>query len=276
MKTVQESSSFTEGSVPKAGLDSTLDIYKDKRNQNLMSEHSKKWDADGKGYLSETERLAKELDKAGKGYLDMKEAVELTSTVRKLRFQNKRIRKLLHFLIFVVVAMAAATITTTILYIQKTKELEVDSDGNLAAAGGGATVTVNAQGYTLVTYPPSSGDPNKICASFVELAKTYIKIENGMDARMVVSNNYTESITPMSTGIAEISDGAITFGDMVFREDPDCALNPEGSDDRRRLSSSEAHRSLKEHIRELREGRPHVHGRLLKDTGGSGDLCPED
>merc|ERR1712100_468294 len=130
---------------------------------------------------------------------------------------------------------------------------------------------INAKGYSIHSYDPvDSGDFSKVCVLLTDLAKAWVHVENGTDTRFVVSNNYTDWIAPMGRGVSKIDDDSIVFGDLVFHPDPDCGLpafDVDDGDGRRRLDPLEARRSLREHIRELRHGKPHIHGRRLFPDG---------
>jgi hypothetical protein len=73
-----------------------------------LSGHAMKWDTNNKGYLTESERYAKEADKVGKGYLDQEEALSLGTKITDLSQANARIRNILWFFIMLVMLLFGA------------------------------------------------------------------------------------------------------------------------------------------------------------------------
>jgi hypothetical protein len=120
-----------------------------------MSEASIKWDQAEKGFLSEAERIAKNMDVDGKGHLSREQSVSLGSQFQSLKEDNQSIKKQLYGLAALCVLLFSGTITGTIMAIKNSKDTVVDMKTGVMKVndsnGGVDIVTVKAQGTTFQT-----------------------------------------------------------------------------------------------------------------------------
>eukprot|EP00980_Cylindrotheca_fusiformis_P030666 scaffold25196_cov191-Cylindrotheca_fusiformis.AAC.1 len=139
-------------------------------NLGSLSQQSQKWDTDNKGYLSKSERHAKEFDKDGKGYLDQDEARYLGRKIAELNEENNKIRRILLFVILLVIVLCGATIASTYFAIKANRETKVDDNGRLVSVNGGAEVSVKTQGIKVNTYRVEGANSTKTCVRGEDLA----------------------------------------------------------------------------------------------------------
>jgi hypothetical protein len=98
--------------VPNIVEDSESTPQKGLRDSRL-SGHSMKWDHNNKGYLTGSERHAKEADKGGKGYLNQEEARSLGTKVTDQSQAHTKIRRILWFLFMLVILLCGVTAVAT-------------------------------------------------------------------------------------------------------------------------------------------------------------------
>jgi hypothetical protein len=229
-----------------AAKEGVIGERKDKRAANnrntMMSRRSVAWDTNQKGFLTDSERYAKEADKDGKGYLTGEEARELASRFAKLSQENKKIRRMLLGLLVLVILLAAGTIAATFYAVQYNKELTIDEGGHLSAADGGGEVSVKQQGIKLFMYTESS----KYCITSSDLALAWSENENGGAVSIITETpDGDELVERLTQTSSKMTKDVVSFGDLEFYPDPDCGNGG---------SAEDAHRSLKDHVRALREG----------------------
>ena len=230
-----------------------------------MSSRSIKWDKDDKGYLTEAEMFAKDMDEDGKGYLDAEEALRLSERIVYLLEANKKVRRMIWFLVTLVVVLFVATVAATVMAVEKSKVLSVDENGLLFSKDGSSGIKVEAQGVKVNTY---IGDNGAICVSTEDVSKLWVAHESG-SAGTILHAIYgdddetatEEDVYQISTDVARRNSSKVVFGNIVLDlQNPDCA----GGD--------HVHRHLNEYIRFYREGyQPeHLPRRLIAaQTGGS-------
>eukprot|EP00980_Cylindrotheca_fusiformis_P015774 scaffold4586_cov133-Cylindrotheca_fusiformis.AAC.1 len=144
-----------------------------------LSQQSQRWDTNNKGYLSKSERHAKEFDKDGKGYLDQEEARSLGRKIAELNDENNKIRRILVFMIMLVIVLCGATIASTYFAIKANQETKVDDNGRLVSTDG-AEVSVKTQGIKVNTYRvQAANNKTKTCVSGEDLASAWIENQNG-------------------------------------------------------------------------------------------------
>jgi hypothetical protein len=216
-----------------------------------MSGHSMKWDNKNKGYLTESERLAKEADKDGKGYLDQEEARSLGTKITDLSQANTKIRRILWFFVMLVILLCGATIAATYFAIRASKDTVVNEFGRLEATDGSGDVAVKAQGIKIFTYNVQGSNSTIVCVTESDLALAWYENENGGVATFIVQNDVgDEQILRLSPTDARMTQDVVSFGDLKLYPDPEC--NP--SEDSSTSTPGDANRNLKEHVRSLRQG----------------------
>lgn len=236
-----------------------------------LSRQSQKWDTNNKGFLSKSERLVKEVDKDGKGYLNQEEARALGSKINELSEENSKIRKILCFVIVLVILLCGATITATYFAIVENQQTVVDENGRLASADGGAEVAVKAQGVKVFTYQMEGTNRTKTCVTTDDLAIAWNENENGGVATFVVQNAAgDQQVLRLSPTDARMTQELVSFGDLELYPDPEC--NPSGDAS---STPEDANRRLREHVRSLQLGFPFFGngGGALSFALSDSDLC---
>ena len=238
-----------------------------KSGNRRMSSRSQKWDKDNKGFLTEAEIFAKDMDEDGKGYLDAEEALRLGERIVFLLEANKKVRRMIWFLVTLVLVLFAATVAATIMAVENSKELSVDENGILITKDGSSEITIHAQGIKVNTYQvtTSSGEGTKLCIDTADVALIWIENENGGTATIVSeAESGDESVERITAESSRMTSGTVTFGNLVLSADPDCTDSQHSGD--------HVHRLLKHHVRSLREGYlPGTVPRLLdEDDDGEG------
>ena len=211
-----------------------------------MSSRSIKWDKDDKGFLTEAEMFAKDMDQDGKGYLDAEEALRLSERIVYLLEANKKVRRMIWFLVTLVLVLFAATVAATVMAVEKSKVLSVGEKGLLLSKDG-ADITVQAHGVKVNTY---IGDNGAICVSTEDVSKLWVAQEEGSTGTIVHAiygdDNETateEDVYQISTDVASRNSSKVVFGNIVLNlQSPNCG----GGD--------HVHRRLNEYIRFYREG----------------------
>lgn len=256
-----------------------------------MSEASIKWDQAEKGFLTDAERIAKNMDVEGKGHLSREESVMLGTQFQSLKEDNQSIKKQLYGLAALCVLLFIGTITGTVIAVKNSKDTVVDTQTGLMKVKNGSdgadVVTVKAQGSTFQTTGGSTvmndGTTTNLvvahCVSAEDVASMWLANERGSDARLIIDSDTDtdmSSIEPVTTGSASWNDDHIVMGGMIFVPNEECT-----NDDRRRnlsegngidnndtpslFDSSSIHRELKHRVNFLS-------GRRLEDvlTTGTG------
>ena len=254
-----------------------------------MSEASIKWDQAEKGFLTDAERIAKNMDVEGKGHLSREESVMLGTQFQSLKEDNQSIKKQLYGLAALCVLLFIGTITGTVIAVKNSKDTVVDTQTGLMkvkdGSDGADVVTVKAQGSTFQTTGGSTvmndGTTTNLvvahCVSAEDVASMWLANEQGSDARLIIdSDTDMSSIEPVTTGSASWNDDHIVMGGMIFVPNEECT-----NDDRRRnlsegngidnndtpslFDSSSIHRELKHRVNFLSGRR--LEDVLLKITG---------
>jgi len=255
-----------------------------------MSEASIKWDQAEKGYLTDAERIAKNMDVEGKGHLSREESVMLGTQFQSLKEDNQSIKKQLYGLAVLCVLLFIGTIVGTVIAIKNSKDTIVDTRTGLMTVKNGSdgtdVVTVKAQGSTFQTTGGSTvmndGTTTNLvvahCVSAEDVASMWLANEQGSDARLIIdsdSDTDMSSIEPVSTGSASWNEDHVVMGGMIFTPNEECT-----NDDRRRkllegngidnndtptFDSTSIHRELKHRVN-------YLSGRRLEEvlTSGTG------
>jgi hypothetical protein len=232
-----------------------------------MSRASIVWDQAEKGYLTDAERTAKNLDVEGKGHLSREQAVSLGSQYQSLKEDNKQIKKQLYGVAVLCVILFIGTVVGTVMAVKNSKDTIVDmktgvmkvKDGN----GGVDVVTVQAQGTTFQTTgsvmmneeTTTDGETfTKIfgghCVSSEDIASMWLANEKGTDARLVIADNDSvSSIEPVTTGRAAWNEDHIVMGGMTFIPNEECSnSNRRKLHDTPSFDSISIHRALKQRV----------------------------
>jgi hypothetical protein len=218
----------------------------------VMSEASIKWDQAEKGFLTDAERIAKNMDVDGKGHLSREQSVSLGSQFHSLKEDNKQIKKQLYGLAILCVLLFIGTIAGTVMAIKNGKDTVVDTRTGLMKVKNGSdgvdVVTVKAQGTTfqttgsVMTKEETTTDGETFtklvvghCVSSEDIASMWLANEQGTDARLVFSDEVndngtgdtdtdtgTSSIEPVTTGRASWNQDHIVMGGMTFIPNEDC------------------------------------------------------
>ena len=253
-----------------------------------MSDASIIWDQAEKGFLTDAERIAKNMDIGGKGHLSRQESVLLGSQYQSLKEDNKQIKKQLYGLAILCVLLFIGTIAGTVMAVKNSKDTIVDMKSGVMKVNGGTDgidiVTVKAQGTTFQTdgsvmmneeTTTDGATFTKLvvghCVSIEDIASMWLANEKGTDARLViaaeVNNDGTDgidtdtrisSIEPVTSGRASWNQDHIVMGGMTFFPNEECT-----SGNRRRklletdilpFDSVSIHRSLEQRV-DLLSGR---------------------
>ena len=224
-----------------------------------MSDASVRWDQAEIGFLTDAERLAKNMDVEGKGYLSREEAVAFGSQHLSLKEDNKQIKKQLYGLAILCVLMFIGTIAGTVMAVKNGKDTIVGmktgvmkvNDG--AVGGEDVVVTVKAQGTTFKTTASFEKEEDIIdsetketstvtvtsfCVSGEDVVRMWLANEQGTDARLVMlkevdddgtnedddTDTQTEigHIQPITSGPALWKKDGIVMGGMIFTPNEEC------------------------------------------------------
>jgi hypothetical protein len=217
-----------------------------------MSEASIKWDQAEKGFLSEAERIAKNMDVDGKGHLSRSESVRLGSQFQSLKEDNQSIKKQLCGLAALCVLLFIGTVVGTVIAIKNSKDTVVDTQTGLMKVKDGNdgvdVVTVKAQGMTFQTTGGSvvmnEGTTTNLvvahCVSAEDVASMWLANEQGTDARLLIledgqngddQDTEMSSIEPVTTGRATWNEDHVVMGGMIFIPNEECT----NDDNRRKL-----------------------------------------
>jgi hypothetical protein len=182
-----------------------------------MYNASVRWDQAEKGFLTDAERLAKNMDMEGKGYLSREEAVAFGSQHLRSKEDNKQIKKQLYGLAIFCVLLFIGTIAGTVMAIKNGKDTIVDMKTGVMKVNDGAgeediVVTVKAQGTTFKTIASieeevdfidsetkvtSTVTDTSYCASGEDVARMWLANEQGTDARFVMFKERLMMMVPM-------------------------------------------------------------------------------
>eukprot|EP00980_Cylindrotheca_fusiformis_P015777 scaffold4586_cov133-Cylindrotheca_fusiformis.AAC.4 len=215
--------------MPDTTEDSEYTQESPRGNMASLSQQSQKWDTDNKGYLSKSERQAKEFDKDGKGYLNQEEARSLGRKIAELNDENNKIRKILLFMILLVIVLCGATIASTYFAIKANRETKVDDNGRLVSANGGAEVAVKGQGLKIHTYRmKGANNSTKTCVAGEDLENVWNENRNGGVATIVIQNeDGYEQVLRLSPSDSRMTQDVVSFGDVELYPDPEC--HPDGA-----------------------------------------------
>jgi hypothetical protein len=273
----------------------------DKRGKfENMSRASIVWDRAEKGYLTDAERTAKNLDVEGKGHLSREQAVALGSQYQSLKEDNKQIKKQLYGLAILCVLLFMGTVAGTVMAVKNSKDTIVDMKTGVMKVNGGTgvdIVTVKAQGLTFKTNGSIEGEEEYIdpdtnitssvkvksyCVPAEDVVSMWLANEQGTDARLVIledfddagTNTEISSVKHVTSGDASWKKDHIVMGGMTFTPSEECAdferrrmLLQENNDIdvnidmQSPFDSISIHRALKQHV-------DFLSGRDLSDDGG--------
>ena len=256
-----------------------------------QTEESIKWDQAEKGYLTDAERIAKNMDVDGKGHLSREQSVSLGAQFQSLKEDNKQIKKNLYGLAVLCVLLFIGTVVGTVVAVRNSKDTIVDMETGVMKVKDGSDeiVTVQAQGTTFQTTgsvmmneeTTTDGETfTKImagnCVASDDIASMWLANEKGTDARLVITDDTdnVSSIEPVTTGRASWNKDHIVMGGMTFIPNEECT-----SSNRRKLLESKniedndmpsfdslsIHRALKERVDFL--GGRRLVDRVLEDGG---------
>jgi hypothetical protein len=246
----------------------------EKASKDMMSDASMKWDQAEKGYLTDAERIAKNMDVDGKGHLSREQSVSLGSQFHSLKEDNKQIKKQLYGLAILCVLLFIGTIAGTVMAVKNSKDTVVDMKTGLMKVKNGADgvdiVTVKAQGTTFQTTGGSvvmnEGTTTNLvvghCISSEDVASMWLANEQGTDARLVIlgegQDTETSSIEPVTTGRASWNQDYIVMGGMTFIPNEECTNHNHrrklleshdiDNNDRPSFDSNSIHRALKHRV----------------------------
>ena len=119
-----------------------------------MSRVSTLWDLGEKGFLTDAERIAKNMDVEGKEHLSREQSVSLGAQFQSLKEDNKHIKKNLYGLAVRCVLLSIGTVVGTVMAVKNSKDTIVDMETGVMKVKDGtgdAIVTVQAQGTTFQT-----------------------------------------------------------------------------------------------------------------------------
>jgi hypothetical protein len=250
-----------------------------------MSRGSKLWDQAEKGFLTDAERIAKNMDVGGKGHLSRQESVSLGAQFQSLKEDNQSIKKQLYGLAILCVLLFIGTIAGTVMAVKNSKDTIVDMKSGVMKVNGGTDgidiVTVKAQGTTFQTAgsvmmseeTTTDGATFKKlvdgrCVSSEDIASMWLANEKGTDARLVIADDTDDvsSIEPVTTGRASWNQDHIVMGEMTFIPNEECTNNNrrkllESNDiettDTPSFDSISMHRALKQRV-DFLSGRRHL------------------
>ena len=205
-----------------------------------QTEESIKWDQAEKGYLTDAERIAKNMDVDGKGHLSREQSVSLGAQFQSLKEDNKQIKKNLYGLAVLCVLLFIGTVVGTVVAVRNSKDTIVDMETGVMKVKDGSDeiVTVQAQGTTFQTTgsvmmneeTTTDGETfTKImvgnCVASDDIASMWLANEKGTDARLVITDDTdnVSSIEPVTTGRASWNKDHIVMGGMTFIPNEECA-----------------------------------------------------
>lgn len=234
---------------------------------NQQSRASVRWDGAGKGFLTDAERLAKEMDTEGKGYLTKEQAVDFATRFNNLSKENEMIsnqmdglRRWLYGLGFLTVVFFIGTVVSLSLVIKNNKDTVLDLEtGALKVKGSGSTndntidVSIKAHGELFESLGSVVGEDGitYYCFGPEHIAGMWRANEYGTDARLLMHSNDDDneidasSVVRMSNGGASWNDTHIEMGDMEFSPNDACTA-AYGDLGGRKLSASDNHSNMRE------------------------------
>mmetsp|Transcript_32397 Transcript_32397/g.62385 ORF Transcript_32397/g.62385 Transcript_32397/m.62385 type:complete len:287 (+) Transcript_32397:105-965(+) len=242
---------------------------------NRLSAVSKTFDRGGKGFLSESEKKARELANDDTGEISPSAAIDL---VKKQRGMEKKVKYLTIINIINLLALIALAITLGLVVRRGDKDTQDviaasiqtkvgatpgrGSDAILTDKDGNVVSTV-AEGRTIsaITVTDPNDNANKTaCVSLSDLAQMVLNNENGIKNTMSIKDESggITSILNMD-GDIEVDDDQVVFGSGKYQfvfDSPEC--NPDevaGDGGRRRLFGR---KYFNERIESLRWGKPFV------------------
>jgi hypothetical protein len=243
-----------------------------------MSEASIMWDTAEKGYLTDAERTAKNLDVDGKGHLSREQSVSLGTQFQSLKEDNKQIKKQLYGLAVLCVLLFIGTVAGSVMAVKNSKDTIVDMKTGVMKVKNGDTgvdvVTVQAQGTTFQTNgsvmmnEETTTDGETFtrlnfghCVSSEDIASMWLANEKGTDARLVITVNTdtdaVSSIEPVTIGRASWNEDHIVMGGMTFKPNEECSnsnrrklleSNDIEDNDMPSFDSISIHRALKQRV----------------------------
>lgn len=107
-----------------------------------MSQVSRMWDGDGKGFLNETEQRLRDLDEEGIGALSADQLKIFADGHQALQQENYRITKMLWGLVILVVVLFGGTVAASVLAVKTSKETAVNSEGIMTTKGSHKPISV--------------------------------------------------------------------------------------------------------------------------------------
>ena len=221
-----------------------------------MSRESTMWDEAEKGFLTDAERIAKNMDVEGKGHLSREQAVALGAQFQSLKDDNKQIKNQNYGLAILCVLLFIGTVAGTVMAVKNSKDTIVDMKTGVMkvndGAGGVDIVTVKAQGTTFKTVASieveedifdsetnetSTGTYTSYCVSGEDVASMWVANEQGSDARLVMLKDVNDDgiitededddteisrIQPVTIGPASWKKDRIVMGSMIFTANEEC------------------------------------------------------
>jgi hypothetical protein len=288
----------TDG-VTTTSPDTRDEFNKTSKASRRMSNASRRWDQAKKGFLTDGERTAKNMDVEGKGHLSREQVVSLGSQYHSLKEDNKQIKKQLLGLAILCVVLFIGTITGTVMAVKNSKDTIVDMKTGVMKVNDGNNneVTVKAHGTLFQTNGSfeeeeeyidpdtnitSSVKVKSYCVSAEDVVSMWLANEQGTDARLVVLEDFDDagtnedddteisSIKRVTSGDASWKKNHIIMGGMVFTPSEECTnaevhrrrflLKGNGIDDMPSFDSISIHRALKQRV-------DFFSGRDLSDNG---------
>jgi hypothetical protein len=135
------------------GVTTTSPATRISKASRRMSKASMRWDKAEKGFLTDGERTAKNMDVEGKGHLSREQVVSLGSQYHSLKEDNKQIKKQLFGLAILCVVLFIGTIIGTVMAVKNSKDTIVDMKTGVMKVNDGNNneVTVKAHGALFQT-----------------------------------------------------------------------------------------------------------------------------
>jgi hypothetical protein len=242
----------TDG-VTTTSPDTRGEFNKMSKASRRMSNASRRWDQAEKGFLTDGERTAKNMDVEGKGHLSREQVVSLGSQYHSLKEDNKQIKKQLFGLAILCVVLFIGTIIGTVMAVKNSKDTIVDMKTGVMKVNDGNNneVTVKAHGALFQTNGSIEEEEEYIdpdtnitstlkvksyCVSAEDVVSMWLANEQGTDARLVILEDFDDagtdedddtdteisSIKRVTSGDASWKKNHIVMGGVVFTPSEEC------------------------------------------------------
>jgi hypothetical protein len=190
---------------------------------STMSKASVRFDIGNKGYLTDAERAARDLDTADLGQLTNEKVVMIVEETMRLREAHSSLlesmgamKKVMLGMMFLIVVLTLCNLGTSFVAVHLAKEMEIGEGGYLRSTKDGTAIHTVGDGqvFDVTLQTDLLDDTGKpfVCLPFDEAAAIYKSARDGVATSLLLTNTTTESTSGM----------ALTFEGAVGNETHTC------------------------------------------------------